>query len=45
MFLLEKIVIPVAYNNSIAQQIKDEIPLNTQQLTQDLKNEPDILLR
>ena len=33
------------YNDSIALQIKDETPLNTQQLIQDLKNEIDLLLR
>ena len=35
----------VACNDSIAPQIKDETPLNAQQLTQDLKNEVDLLLR
>ena len=35
----------VACNDSIALQIKDETRLNTQQLTQDLKNEVDQLLR
>ena len=44
-FLLEKIMITVAYNDCIALQIKDEAPLNTQQLTQDPKNEVDLLLR
>ncbi len=38
-------MITVAYNDSIALQIKDETPLNTQQLTQDLKNEVDLLLK
>ena len=38
-------MINVACNDSIALQIKDETPLNTQQLTQDLKNEVDLLLR
>ncbi len=38
-------MITVAYNDSIALQIKDETPLNAQQLTQDLKNEVDLLLR
>ena len=38
-------MINVACNDSIAQQIKDETPLNAQQLTQDLKNEVDLLLR
>ena len=38
-------MITVAYNDSIALQINDETPLNTQQLTQDLKNEVDQLLR
>ena len=38
-------MITVAYNDSIALQIKDEMPLNSQQLTQDLKNEVDQLLR
>ena len=35
-------MINVACNNSIALQIKDETPLNAQQLTQDLKNEVDL---
>ena len=34
-----------AYNDNIALQINDETPLNTQQLTQDFKNEVDQLLR
>ena len=34
-----------AYNDNIALQIKDEKPLNTQQLTHDLKHEVDLLLR
>ena len=38
-------MITVACNDSIALQIKDEKPLNAQQLTQDLKNEVDLLLR
>ena len=38
-------MINVACNDSIALQIKDETPLNAQQLTQDLKNEVDQLLR
>ena len=38
-------MITVAYNDSIALQIKDETPLNAQQLTHDLKNEVDQLLR
>ena len=38
-------MINVACNDSIALQIKDETPLNTKQLTQDLKNEVDQLLR
>ena len=38
-------MITVAYNDSIALQIKDETPLNSQQLNQDLKNEVDQLLR
>ena len=38
-------MITLAYNDSIALQIKDETPLNTQQLTHDLKNEVDQLLR
>ena len=38
-------MINVACNDSIALQIKDETPLNTKQLTQDLKNEVDLLLR
>mgnify|MGYP005717102343 CR=1 FL=1 len=38
-------MITVACNGSIALQIKDETPLNAQQLTQDLKNEVDLLLR
>ena len=38
-------MITVAYNDSIAPQIKDETPLNAQQLTQDLKNKVDQLLR
>ena len=38
-------MITVAYNDSIALQIKDETPLNTKQLTQYLKNEVDLLLR
>ena len=38
-------MITVAYNDSIALQIKDKTPLNTQQLTQDLKNEVDLLLK
>ena len=38
-------MITIAYNDSIALQIKDETPLNTQKLTQDLKNKVDLLLR
>ena len=38
-------MITVAYNESIALQIKDETLFNTKQLTQDLKNEVDLLLR
>ncbi len=38
-------MITVTYNDSIALQIKDETPLNAKQLTQDLKNEVDQLLR
>ncbi len=38
-------MITVDCNDSIALQIKDETPLNTQHLTQDLKNEVDQLLR
>ena len=38
-------MINLACNDSIALQIKDETPLNGQQLTQDLKNEVDLLLR
>ena len=38
-------MINLACNDSIALQIKDETPLNTQQLTQDLKNEVDLLLK
>ena len=38
-------MINVACNDSIALQIKGETPLNAQQLTQDLKNEVDFLLR
>ena len=38
-------MITVAYNDSIALQIKDKTPLNTQQLTRDLKHEVDLLLR
>ena len=38
-------MITVACNDSIALQIKDETPLNAKQLTQDLKNEVDLLLR
>ena len=38
-------MITVTYNDSIVLQIKDETPLNTQQLTQELKNEVDLLLR
>jgi len=38
-------MINVACNDSIALQIKDETPLNAQQLTQDLKNEVDLLLK
>ena len=38
-------MITVACNDSIALQIKDETPLNAQQLTQDLKNEVDLLLK
>jgi hypothetical protein len=38
-------MINVDCNDSISLQIKDETPLNTQQLTQDLKNEVDLLLK
>ena len=38
-------MINVACNDSIALQIKDETPLNVQQLTQYLRNEVDLLLR
>ena len=38
-------MIIVAYIDSIALQIKDDTPLNAQQLTQDLKNEVDLLLK
>ena len=38
-------MINVACNDCIALQIKDKTPLNAQQLTQDLKNEVDLLLR
>ena len=38
-------MINVACNGSITLQIKDETPLNAQQLTQDLKNKVDQLLR
>ena len=38
-------MINVACNDSIALQIKYETPLNARQLTQDLKNEVDLLLK
>ncbi len=38
-------MITVAYNDTIALQIKDRTPSYTQQLTQNLKNEVDQSLR
>ena len=38
-------MITVAYNDSIALQIKDETPLNRKQLTQNLKHEVDLFPR
>ena len=38
-------MITVAYNDCIALQMKDESPLNAQQLIQDLKHEVDLLHR
>ena len=38
-------MINVACNGSFALQIKDETPLNAQQLTQDLKHKVDLLLK